>query len=125
MPQKNWLEWTVFSLSMLLVVGILGYLSYDAITTADAAAELVLETGAPISQTGGYAVPVTVTNNGDQTAEGVTIAVSLLRNGSDIEQGEFQAAYVPRHSSVEGWVIFHTDPATAHLEARILGYQQP
>lgn len=125
MPKKNWLEWTVFGLSLVLVVGVVGYLVFDAATIGDAPPTLTLELGETLAQSGGFAVPVTVTNRGDETAEDVQIEVVLMQNGEEIEHGEFSIAFVPRGSQAEGWVMFREDPAGGELAAKVLGYEQP
>jgi uncharacterized protein (TIGR02588 family) len=81
--------------------------------------------GTPQQQQNGYIVPITVQNNGDETAEGVQIEVQLLRDGEELERGEFELAFVPRQSSAGGWVTFQEDPQSAQIEARVLGFEQP
>ncbi|MCA1556377.1 MAG: hypothetical protein LC747_06775, partial [Acidobacteria bacterium] len=59
------------------------------------------------------------------TAGGVTVEVSLERDGSPPEQGEFGVAFLPRGGRREGFVTFSTDPRGARLVPRILGYEKP
>lgn len=125
MPTKNWLEWTVFGVSLLLVLAVLGYLGYDAATMGDAPPMLMVELGEAVEQPGGFAVPVTVMNGGDDTAEDVEVEVTLSRNGNEIEQSQFSIAFVPRGSQGDGWVMFREDPAGGELTAKVLGYEQP
>lgn len=125
LPRKNWLEWLVFGLSALLVIGALGYLSYDAVTMGDAPAMLQLQVGDVVAQPDGFAVPVTVTNQGDQTAEDVQIEVVLMSGGTEIERGEFSVAFVPRGSQGQGWIVLRKNPVGGELTAKVLGYGQP
>ncbi|MBC8077527.1 MAG: hypothetical protein H7Y32_15745 [Chloroflexales bacterium] len=124
-PKKNWLEWTVFGLSLVVVLGALGALAYGAATSGDSAPQIVLELGPPERQPAGFAVPVTLRNEGDITAEGVEVEVTLERDGQDVEQGGFTVAFVPRDSSAEGWVMFREDPSTGQLRATVLGFEAP
>ena len=72
-----------------------------------------------------FIVPVSVTNHGDRTAEGVQIEVVLQSSDKEQESAEFEIAFLPRGATREGWVNFETDPRTAHMKARALGYEKP
>ncbi len=122
--EKNWLEWCVFGVGLVLVLGTLGFLVYDGARTGDAPARIEIELGEPTAHGGqGFQVPVTVSNRGDLTAGDVHIEVTL--EGSEAERGEFVVAFLPRRSTREGVVTFHTDPRAGRLRARVLGYEKP
>ena len=124
--EKNWLEWAVFGVGLLLVLSTLGFLIYDGATSAgDAPPALKVELGAPEQHGEQFIVPVTVTNEGGETAEGVTVEVALEREGREAERGEFAVAFLPRQGKREGFVTFRTDPRTARLVPRVLGYEKP
>ena len=128
--QKNALEWSVFAFSLVLVLGTLGFLAYDALTQGQDAARLevrpgaIRETGAPSARF--YVVPITVFNKGDFTAEGVAIEVVIEKNKREIERAEVEIAYVPRRSQAEASVVFSRDPRKeGELKSRVIGYQEP
>ena len=124
--EKNWLEWAVFIIGLILVISALGYLAYDGATLGDAPPRLEVRTGTPQQHPSNYIIPVSITNHGDQTAEGVQIEVVLLSGGEEKERGEFTVAFVPRGSTREGYVAFQTDPRAAEqIKARVLGYEKP
>lgn len=124
--EKNWLEWVVFGVGALLVLSTLGFLVYDGATSAgEAPPALTVVTGTPEQKGEHFIVPVTVTNKGGQTAEGVTIEVTLERDGAEAERGEFAVAFLPRGGKREGFVTFRTDPRSARLVPRVLGYEKP
>ncbi len=124
--EKNWLEWAVFGVGLVLVAGTLGFLVYDGATSAgDAPPSVRVELGTPEPKGEHFAVPVTVTNDGGQTAEGLTVEVTLEREGAEAERGEFGVAFLPRGGRREGFVTFRTDPRTARLVPRVLGYEKP
>lgn len=124
--KKNWVEWTVFAVGLVLVVSTLGYLAYDAATIGDAPPSIEVCTGQPLERPHNFIVPVTLTNHGDQTAEGVQIEVVLESGGEEKERGEFTVAFLPRRSTREGWVAFQTDPRNAEkIKARVTGYEKP
>lgn len=124
--QKNWVEWLVFGIGLLLVLSTLSYLAYDALTITDAPPSIEVRTGQPLERPHNFIIPVSLTNHGDQTAEGVLVEVVLESGGQEKERGEFTVAFLPRRSTREGWVAFQTDPRTVEqTKARVLGYEKP
>ncbi len=124
--EKNWLEWTVFGVGLVLVVSTLAYLVYDGATAADTPPDVEARLGEPRPGGAGFLVPVTVSNRGGRTAEGVTVEVVLEAPGAaQPERGEFTLAFLPRGGTREGWVAFRTDPRAGRLNARAIGYQEP
>jgi uncharacterized protein (TIGR02588 family) len=123
---KNWLEWTVFAASLLLVTGILGYLIYHALSTPSGPPVVDVELGSPRRQSGHYAIPVTVTNRGHETAERVHIQVTLEKAHGPPEESSFQIQFLPPGAIQHGTVTFDTDPEEAkQITSRVLGYQRP
>lgn len=124
--QKNWFEWLIFIIGLILVACTLGYLIYDAATAGESPPNLQFQLGTPQSQSQQFIVPVSVTNTGDQTAESVQIEVVLESSGKEQERAEFNIAFVPRRATRQGWVTFQTDPRTADtIKTRALGYEKP
>jgi uncharacterized protein (TIGR02588 family) len=125
--QKNGLEWSVFALSLMLVIGTLGYLTWAALMQSDEPAQLEVRLGEPQQRKEQFAVPVSVLNDGDRTAEGVVVEVSLENDsGQEVETSQFEIAFVPRHSTREGEVLFKQNPQiAANVTARVLGYETP
>src|SRR3954471_25029420 len=106
-PQKNWLEWTVFIIGLALVSSVFGYLVYDAITLGDAPPTIAIQIGQPEQQGQHIAVSVAVTNRGDRPAEDVLVEVSY-EGEQEPQQSQFQIAFLPRSATSEGWVSFQT-----------------
>jgi uncharacterized protein (TIGR02588 family) len=126
--EKHPLEWIVFAVSLALVAGTLGFLAWDAVQGEggeDAPAALSVELGRPERRGGAWAVPVTVRNQGDETAEGVNVEVTLETPGAEPETAGFEAAFLPRRSKREGWVTFRSDPSLGRLSGRAVGYETP
>jgi uncharacterized protein (TIGR02588 family) len=123
---KHPLEWIVFAVSLALVAGIVGFLAWDAVQEEDSPAVLSVELGRPEPRgSGTWAVPVTVRNRGDETAENVNVEVTLETPGAEPETADFEAAFVPRRSKSEGWVMFRNDPSRGKLSGRAVGYETP
>ena len=123
--QKNWFEWIVFALGLILVSSTLGYLIFAGASMGHEPPSLEVRLGTPEQRQFNFIVPVTVVNHGDETAEGVLIEVVMANGGEEIARGELDVAFLPRHATRQGWVTFEQDPRTAQLKARVLGYQKP
>jgi len=123
--QKNWLEWIVFAVGLILVSCTLGYLIYAGASMGHEPPSIEVRLGIPEQRQFNFIVPVTVINHGDETAEGVHIEVVMESGGKEEARGELDIAFLPRHATQEGWVTFEKDPRTAQLTTRVLGYQKP
>jgi uncharacterized protein (TIGR02588 family) len=121
---KNWVEWMVFGISAALIATVIGFLVFESATIGDALPDIQLRLGTPEARSNYFAVPLEVTNKGDQTAEGVHIEV-VLRAGGKEERADLEIAFLPRRGAREAWVTFKTDPRNGTLEARVLGYEKP
>jgi uncharacterized protein (TIGR02588 family) len=123
--EKNALEWAVFAVGLLVVLGTVGLLVHDMVRGEDSPPDLSVELGQPRRRAGGWAVPVTIHNEGGETAEGARVEVLLELPGGRSERAEFDAAFVPSRSQREGWVVFRHPPASGRLTARVAGYEKP
>lgn len=124
MRRKNWLEWTVFVLGLALMSGVLGFLSYDALTRSTGPPDLHLALGQSRAGAGRFVVPVLITNRGETTAEDVHVEILLRGAGGREERAALEFPFVPRHARRNGWVTFETDPARGRLQGIILGYRE-
>jgi uncharacterized protein (TIGR02588 family) len=124
---KNRVEWVVFAGGLVLVLSILAYLVYDGATMGSDPPSIEVRLGAAEPRAHNFIVPVTVTNHGDETAEGVTVEVLMESDGGGVEpaRGELTIAFLPRRARREGFVTFQQDPRAARLTARVLGYEKP
>lgn len=124
--KKNWLEWCVFAVGSALVGGVLGMLSYQALVTTETPPRLKIEVGRAKKYDGHYALPITVHNQGSQTAEAIQIEVRLVRRGEPSERASFEMQFLPGGGSQKGWAAFHSDPNTAdRVVTRPLGFGIP
>ena len=123
--EKNRLEWIVFALGIVLVLGTVGFLVWDAALGEDSPPELTVTLGRPEPRGEGWAVPVTVRNHGGETAEGARVVVTLELPDGGKEEAEYDVAFVPRGSRREGWVHFLHPPGTGRLTGRVSGYEKP
>lgn len=124
--QKNWLEWIVFAVGFILVFCTIGYLIYAGASKGNEPPSIEVRLGKAQQRQFNFAVPVSVINHGDETAEGVRVEVVMMETGGEEKaRGELDVAFLPGHATREGWVTFEQDPRTSQLKARVLGYQRP
>lgn len=121
---KNVLEWTVFGISLLLVLATFGYLVREALTASDGPPDVVVVLGAPRPGAGGHMVPVSAENRGGETAEEVRITVRLEAGGGQ-EEAVLVVPYLPREARRTGWVSFQGDPRAGQLRVAGVSYQAP
>lgn len=122
--KKNPLEWSVFGVSLAIVVATVAILVRAHVTSADRPASIVVTVGVAMAQAGGFAVPLDVANHGDRTAQAVIIEVVLSGDGTE-ERTEVELAYVPHGSHRRAWVVFARDPRGGTVKARVFGYEEP
>lgn len=126
MPEKNWLEWSVFAASAVILIFTFGFLGYEAFVTDGKPTAIEIELGAPQSHDGYYAVPVTIKNAGSQSVEDVQVDITLIQDQQEVETASITMPMVPRESSREGHVAFSSNPSEAdEIQTRIVSYVIP
>ena len=122
--EKNWIEWVVFFVGLVLVASVLSYLAYDATSIGNAPPNIQVRLGPPKQGPSSFIVPVTLSNLGDHTAAEVQVEVVLEQSSGEKERAELAIAFLPRGGTREGWVTFRTDPGKSKsIEAHVLGYE--
>lgn len=122
---KNWLEWTVFGISLVLVVATLGFLVRETIVESGGPPDVVVRLGAPRPARSGYLVPVEIGNAGGSTAEDVKVSIFLDLPGGRREEAELDIAFLPKDSKREGWVTFREDPRRGKLRLGTIAFETP
>lgn len=118
-------EWVLGAISALAILGLLGFLLYQALFVSSDPPRFAYEIGRTARVGDAFRVPVTVTNQGSETAEAVRMSGVLERNGATVETAEIEFDYIPRNSTRRGAFFFNSDPGTAQLRVRALGYSDP
>lgn len=121
---KNPLEWTVFGISLVLVLATLALLVAAAFRGGQGPANLTIQTGEIRVEAGRRVIPVTVRNDGSEVAENVEIRVTL-GEGPDRQEAGFTLDFVPRDAERKGVVSFPASAGNAEPVSRIVGYGTP
>ena len=124
--EKSWLEWVVFGLGLSLTLLILGYLVYKASTRESGPPQMFVQYFHEPGRHEPHRYRLVVHNKGAETAEKVTVELSMEKGGREMEKATFEVDHCPQGSKREGWVSFNSDPTTADtLRARVVGYKKP
>ncbi len=124
--EKNWLEWIVFGISVVLVMGLVVYLLWNGFNDDTSPPNIVVELGEVSQQGDRYSIPIKLSNTGGQTAKAVTVEVTLMQGEQELETAQLDVDFVPRDSYRHGWVTFTENPADAdEIETHVLGYEVP
>ena len=124
--KKNWFEWSVFGVGLVLVLGILGYLVYKTATHVSGPPDLFVEYSPEPGTYEPYRYHVTLHNKGHETAEAIVVELSLVSAGEEPEKTELSFAYCPKESTQEGWVSFSRLPIKSDtIQVRIVSYGKP
>ena len=106
-PRRNWLEWTVLALSLILIAGVVGTLAREAIGGSGRPPAVDVRVGAPTAADGGrWQVPVVLRNTGDRSARNVTVELVVRRGAPDEARATVLVSFLPAHSVREGTAAF-------------------
>ena len=115
-------EWVSLIISIAVLAGVVGVVIALWLSPSNEPARFRIDRKAIRNEADLYYLPITVTNEGDATGAQVTVEGRLGASG-DEQTSATTFDFIPAHSSVEGVLIFNTEPTSAEL--RIVSYQQP
>jgi uncharacterized protein (TIGR02588 family) len=118
-------EWGVAFLGLALVLAVLGFMTYQAVTGDDSAPQVTVYTESILPLNSGYLVQIRAVNQGGSTAAHVVVEGRLTGENERVEMGETVLDYVPSHSSRKGGLFFSQDPRKYSLQLRAEGYAEP
>ncbi|MEK6301644.1 MAG: hypothetical protein AABO41_13115 [Acidobacteriota bacterium] len=115
-------EWVSMIISIVLLAGVVGVVIVLWLSPSNEPARFRIDRKAIRNEASKYYLPITVTNEGDATGAQVTVE-GRLGGSADEQISATIFDFIPAHSSVEGVLIFDTEPTSAEL--RVVSYQQP
>jgi uncharacterized protein (TIGR02588 family) len=124
--KKNLLEWSVFVASLLLLLGLIGYLAFKSFSYQDTPPDLRVSMASTTDSLRRNVYKLELVNKGAQTAENIAVEVTLHQGGAEIEKAEALFPQAPSQSREEAWITFRTkrEPGQT-LKVHILGYNKP
>jgi uncharacterized protein (TIGR02588 family) len=109
---------------VLLVVGLLGFLTYQAVAERASAPDLSA-TVSGVERVGEqWAVRFTVDNDGGATAQHVQVLGEIASGGGTTARSATTIDYLPPHSDRDGTLLFDSNPDEGTLSVRVGGYVQ-
>jgi uncharacterized protein (TIGR02588 family) len=120
-------EWTTLAIStviLLAIVGAITWLSFNGeerppVIAVEADLERLRE------EENGYYLPVTIRNDGDRTVEDVIVQGELVVSESEPETVDITISFLAGGESVEGVMVFRSDPAQGDLTTGATSYKEP
>jgi uncharacterized protein (TIGR02588 family) len=118
-------QWVVGIGSTLLVLALLAFVVYEAISGTDSPPVVVVRVERVLPVPGGYVVEVGAYNEGGTTASALQIEGTLKQDTVTVETSTATIQYVPAETEREAGLFFTKDPLQYKLEVRPLGYDRP
>jgi uncharacterized protein (TIGR02588 family) len=125
-PAAPAIEWVAAAVGLLLTLGILGAMAWDAwvggsgqVPSIEARVEQVIATPA------GYVVKIILDNRSPATAAGVEVAGTVTKTDGTMSMSSATIDYVPGGSTRMAGLFFADKPEPGQLEVRVLGYAEP
>lgn len=121
----HWMEWLTGLVSAALVATLIGYVGWNAATEKMVPPEFAIEATGMARVTGGYRITFDIENRANTTAAAVIVRGELKRGDESLETVDVTFDYVPGESQSSGAILFDTDPGSAQLTLRAIGYSDP
>lgn len=123
--RRNWLEWVVLALSIGAILTVATVLLVDGVGGAsdppNPRVELRMEEARESDV--GWILPATVTNEGDQAAEAITLEATAMVDGEE-ETSEVSIDFLPADSEVDVEIGF-SGPPESEVQVRLVGQRLP
>jgi uncharacterized protein (TIGR02588 family) len=123
--RQNWLEWLALVVSILAVVGVVGFLLVDGVRDEGRPPLPLVEVRvAEAYQTPhGWLVPSTVTNDGDSAAEALVLRATA-EIGGEVEESELTVDFLPAGTEVDVTFGFSAEP-DGEVSVQVIGFRLP
>lgn len=118
-------EWLTAAVGLLLVVGTIGFMSYEAATGGDSPPVIEVAVDSVRRVPGGHVVHFTARNLGDRAGAQVVVEGRVAREGGEPATSQTTLDYVPGQSERGGGLFFPVEPAADRLTLQALGYVRP
>ena len=124
--KKPFLEWLAASVGLVLTLGLLGFIGWNAVQQQQERAPAITVRVIGIEPRGnGWLVRFSARNHAPATAAAVQIEGELRSPGAEPETSTVMLNYLPGGSTLKGGLMFAHDPRHGRLLLRPLGYVEP
>lgn len=123
--RSNWLEWLALAISVVALVGVVGFLVVDAIVDEGRppSPAVELRMAEAHDTPSGWLLPATVRNDGDIAAEAVVLRATAEVEGTT-EESELTIDYLPSGSNVQVTFGFSAEP-NGEVRVGVVGFRLP
>jgi uncharacterized protein (TIGR02588 family) len=123
--RQNWLEWVALAVSVVAVVGIVGFLLVDGVSDDGRPPTPVVEllTADSYETDHGWILPAELTNDGDIAAEFLVLRATATVAGAE-EEAEIAIDYLAAGTAVEISFGFSAQPS-GDVSVQVVGFRLP
>ena len=123
-------EWAAAALGVVLLLGAIGALLYDALARPTAPPDVVVRAERVVPVRTGYLLEFVAENRGSETAADLVVRGELRGRGDGagappLETSEATLDYLPGRSERRGGLHFSRDPRAHAVTLQPTGYQEP
>lgn len=125
-PPPTLLEWGVRVFSMLILVGLTGYLLWTAFQpTVDPQFRFKIDPQQIAQRGTSWVVPLELTNEGSKAIEDLEVVLEVRSGPAVIEESAVTYKLLGAGESIKGEYWFAEDPRSYTLEPSVTGYRLP
>lgn len=116
-------EWVTFGIAAVIVLAVLGAI-LSQVAAPSVPPSPTVEVQAAVERDGRFVVPVTLTNDGDETAEDVQVTATLTTDDGETTSDQV-VAFLAGGEEERLEFVFEDDPGDGELAVEVGGYRLP
>lgn len=121
----HWIEWVTGIMSSLLVIALLGWISWDIYRYDDSKPDFEISVVSKEPVANGFRVTFDIHNVSQSTAATVHVVGTLRGADGATDTADVTFDYVAAESHDNGTLLFKNDPQAGALELRVAGFTDP
>ncbi|MDR6101198.1 uncharacterized protein (TIGR02588 family) [Agrobacterium larrymoorei] len=121
----HWIEWVTGIVSSLLVIALLGWISWDIYRYDDAKPDFEISVVSKEPVANGFRVTFDIHNVSQSTAATVHVVGTLQNADGGTDTADVTFDYVAAESHDNGTLFFKSDPNAGRLDLYVVGFTEP